>query len=781
MSERNQPESRLPTDPSTEKETVRSEKMQASEKQGIPGGEKRLASRRTFVKLSLVGSVGAAAVACGPASDKAIPLLLPEEQLPPGVAFWSRGVCRMCGGGCGTLVKRMDALVPVRRAGQDFQQHRLVAKKIEGNPDHPINRGALCARGQAGLEATYHHERLQHPLALTGARGSGDYRALSWSEAVASLAAKLGSSGGKVAWVGRPLRGTEASVVGAWLGHVGATRYDYDAFHSPLAENSPDALLPELIGDADFVLSFGNFLELWPNQVAAMRAFARFRKSRRHGTIVHIEPRLSLTGTSADAWLAVAPGTEGVLARALAAALRTAPPPSSDTDSQLSAQPAPHPAIVEAARDCNIESDELQRVLAELEQAERVVVLGGKNLYAYGNGESNALALADLREALGSRHVALPAPAPARYSPAGRPFGPPFGPPPNVLIVHEVNPLFSAPPAWHVDAWLRSIPFIVALNTFADETALQANLVLPLSTTLESWTDDETNTADGRVVYSLNEPAMTPLHDTRSIVELALMASKAGGVTTPPLDAASAEDAVKATWDQIQLRLAPGAAFKDFWAAAVARGGYWTSTTERRNEHLAARTTAPGEAPHRAPASHEPSPAHAGGASTGVAAAAAFAGDESDYPFFLRFYESPVFGDGRWAHLTWLQELPDPTTSAMWSNWVELHPVTAERMGLRTGDGVWVESPAGRIELPVFVYPGIRPDTVAIPSGQGHSSALVGVSNVGSNPYSLLVASADTAAVAWEGTRVRLSPSGSRPRLALFGRSLQHEKRSHSG
>src|SRR5262249_37455956 len=65
------------------------------------------------------------------------------------------------------------------------------ANKIEGNPLHPVNRGALCARGQAGLQVHYNPDRLRGPKMRAGDRGSGELADISWDEAVKTLADKL--------------------------------------------------------------------------------------------------------------------------------------------------------------------------------------------------------------------------------------------------------------------------------------------------------------------------------------------------------------------------------------------------------------------------------------------------------------------------------------------------------------------------------------------------------------------------------------------------------------
>src|SRR5687767_10387930 len=78
-----------------------------------------------------------------------------------------KAVCRMCHGGCGTIVKRSGG--------------RIVS--VVGDPDHPINRGKLCSKaGQPSIDLLYHPDRLDYPLIRTGERGAGQWRKASWDE-----------------------------------------------------------------------------------------------------------------------------------------------------------------------------------------------------------------------------------------------------------------------------------------------------------------------------------------------------------------------------------------------------------------------------------------------------------------------------------------------------------------------------------------------------------------------------------------------------------------------
>jgi len=86
-----------------------------------------------------------------------------------------KSVCRACHGGCGVLLHVEDG--------------RLT--KVAGDPDSPLNRGRLCPIGTRTLDLVYHPDRLKHPLRRTGPRGGGQWRRISWDEALDEIAARL--------------------------------------------------------------------------------------------------------------------------------------------------------------------------------------------------------------------------------------------------------------------------------------------------------------------------------------------------------------------------------------------------------------------------------------------------------------------------------------------------------------------------------------------------------------------------------------------------------------
>jgi len=155
-----------------------------------------------------------------------------------------------------------------------------------------------------------------------------------------------------------------------------------------------------------------------------------------------------------------------------------------------------------------------------------------------------------------------------------------------------------------------------------------------------------------------------------------------------------------------------------------------------------------------------------------------FEGDQSDYPLHLYPFLNIGLSDGRGANQPWLQELPDPMTTARWETWVEVNPETAHKLGVEDNDVVNVVSPYGQIVALVVVFPGIRPDVVAVPVGQGHTDYGRFARERGGNPLGLLGPAVDpqTGAFAWGATRVRLEPVGRKQTLARL-ESLDGEGR----
>src|SRR5687768_17339671 len=288
--------------------------------------------RRSFIKLTAVTGTSAALASCGHPENELI-RFVPDEDIVPGTATWKPGVCTLCAAGCGLTVRVMDADMDVVRDGQAGVKKIYAAKKLEGAPMHPVNQGGLCARGQAGIQVTYHPDRITQPLKRTGNRGAGTYEAIAWDDAIAELVTKLdaleaaGNQKALAVLSGRG-RSHRLAVVDEFLARFGAPRVARHELFSDDVLRRANALsfgreqLPTFdLARANYVLSFGaDFLGTWNSPVAQNVGYGLMRQGRPgvRGAFAQVESRMSQTGANADEWVPVKPGTEGVLALGIA-------------------------------------------------------------------------------------------------------------------------------------------------------------------------------------------------------------------------------------------------------------------------------------------------------------------------------------------------------------------------------------------------------------------------------------------------------------------------------
>jgi anaerobic selenocysteine-containing dehydrogenase len=244
------------------------------------------------------------------------------------------------------------------------------------------------------------------------------------------------------------------------------------------------------------------------------------------------------------------------------------------------------------------------------------------------------------------------------------------------------------------------------------------------------------------------QPVVTPLYDTRQFPELLMaVAHGLGGRMAAAFPYQSYPEMLKGFMKK-HVGPAGGKDFEAVWVELLRQGGLFT--TGRKS--VKGYRWVPGAA---LPDPEEPR----------------FAGDGKQFPLHLQVYPSTAFYDGRGAPFPWLQQLPDPMTSVVWGSWVEINPKTAAELGIVFGDLVEITSPQGSLRLPAVIYPGIRPDMVAIPMGQGHRDAGRYARGRGANPLVLvaLVSNGKEVQPAWNATRVRVTRISEKGELVTAG------------
>ena len=748
--------------------------------------------RRDFLRLGAMGGAAFAVGGCGKAGTQLI-RFVPEETLVPGVAVWRPSICAQCPAGCGLQVRVMEGDAEVVRGGQFGVIKMGLAKKLEGNPDHPVNHGKLCAWGQAGLQVTYNPDRIKHPLKRVGQRGSGEFAQVSWDEAIQELLAHLNplvseKNSPSLAFLTRPLRGQRHELIGRFLSGFDAAQHaTFELFDDSVLRKACYLSfgynqLPTFDLDrSNYLISFGaDFLGTWNSPVAQGFAYGAMRQGRpgARGKFVQVEPRMSQTGANSDEWIPARPGSEGELALGLAHVIlsehlgtaEAAGTAGARIDGWHDGLPDYSPEAV--AWKTGIAPDVITRLAREMAtHAPAVAMVGGAPL-AQTNGLFIALAVNALNGLLGS--VMKPGglqftpqtplsttesrtKAPAAQETASvrtlaqqilsrqpRPVG--------TLLLYETNPAFAAPPEWHVKEALNEIPFITSFGAFIDETSSFADLILPDHSSLESWIDHVPESGTTEATVSVAPPAMLPLHDTRAMPDVLLdLAHRLGGRAGEVLPWKNYGEMLQATL--APLRRLPGsisaANDDEFWKKVKERGGWWSA-----NGSAAPAPTA------KIPPRSFPSVKNE---------EAQFDGPTEDFPFHFLPYASQQFFDGALANLPWMQEMPDVLTTGMWSSWVEINPQAAGRLGIEQGDLLEVASQHGKLRAPALLSPGISPDVIAMPVGQGHEEYGRYASGRGTNPLRIIAPAVEpsTSSWAWAGTRVSVTRVG-KGELILF-------------
>ena len=748
--------------------------------------------RRDFLKISAAGGAVAALEGCGN-PDHHLIRFIPEEDLVPGIATWKPSICTQCPAGCGLLVRVMQGDAEVVRKGQLGILKMGLAKKLEGNSAHPINQGKLCPRGQAGLQVTYHPDRIKGPMVRSGARGSGQFKEISWDDAMKQLVGQLsalrnGKHENGLAFVTSPLRGQRKTIVDSFAaGFKSPPPLEFGFLDNGVAREANFrsfgvASLPTVdLGQSNYVISFGaDFLGTWNSPVAQAIGYGRMRNGRQglRGKLVQVEPRLSQTGASADEWIPSPGGTEGILALSLASViLQEKLRPSAAAGRAGEAIPGWSQGLVDYApakveKQVGVRADTIARIAREAAANAPAVALIGDAAAAQSNGLFNALAVNALNALLGSvgksggilfnsGETARPAkpsaagsgnaPENSLLSLVNRIHSTPDAV--KVLLLYGANPVFATPAACGVRDAFEKIPFIASFGSFIDETSALADLILPDHSPLESWLDDAPASGSTRTVVSVAEPAMHPIHETRAMPDVLLeVAHQLGGDFDKALPWKTYEEAIEAQFAALYKEKGAKSAkdADEFWKKAREQGGWWS----------AEETVTPIGA------------GKAGGAPVKITAAA-FDGDTNEFPFHFLPFASQLFYDGSLAHLPWMQEAPDPLSTVMWGTWVEINPKTAEKLAIRQGDLLEVASQHGKLRAPALVTPGIAPDVVAMPIGQGHENFTRYATGRGANPISILAPMqvAETSSLAWAATRVKISAVG-HGKLVLFGGSL---------
>jgi len=629
--------------------------------------------RRNFLKLIGVGAGATAAAGCSDLPEKLIPYVIQPEEITPGIPVFYASTCQECSVGCGLHVRT--------REGRPI--------KLEGNPDHPINRGSLCARGQASIDRTYHPGRYGSPMQ----RGSdGSLTPVTWEEATNTLAQKLSAAGSKAQLLGSPTGPTLGNLISEFATAIGAGgNVQWEPFEQEALREATRIVFGvaqqptfQLTG-SDYIIDFGSdFLEQGPTPRYA-REFTESRDIAAHpdggAHLVSVGPRLSQTIDNADEWLPAKPGSEGILALGIANAALSH---SGGSPGELGSLLAGFGAESVATK-TGVSAEVIRRIGRSAAAAKSPVALPpGVGLTSRRATATNAAVLI-LNQVIGAigRNVQIAPLSDASDEANGfrdvvKLIAAMKAGDVSVLLIHGGNPVHSLPADAGFGDAIEKVAFVVSFASMPNETSEKADLILPDNTPLESWGDS----APVEGIRSIVQPTLRPLYDTQSLGDTLLQTARAmGGDVASRLPEGSFRTILESAWSGVD------------WRRALALGGDFANapvTNVALSPEVAKLEVV------------EPELEGTG-----------------EYTLFAP--PSPLLGDGSSADLPWLQETPDPVTSLCWQSWAEISRTTAEKLGVDIGDVLAVTTPYGSLEVPAFPRGGIRDDVIAIAIGQGHT------------------------------------------------------------
>lgn len=290
------------------------------------------------------------------------------------------------------------------------------------------------------------------------------------------------------------------------------------------------------------------------------------------------------------------------------------------------------------------------------------------------------------------------------------------------------NPVLNAPADFDFSKFLPNVPNRIHLGNYFDETSRECSWHVPRAHFLEAWGD--TLAQDG--TYSVMQPMIEPLHGGKSMMDLLMLALD--------VDPAKVVDEIRSVCKQ----WIGEADFDKRWRELLHDGCVAVGMNFEK-EKKDPEVQIDEDALNRFPAV-------AGTTESGF----------ENGKLEITFRPSPAVYDGRFANLSWLQEMPDPITRITWDNVALFSPATAEKLGVKHEEVVRLKFKGREIEIPAYILPGQADGSVAVTLGYGRTAAgkvggsvRDGIAPVGVNTYKLRTSDA-----MWFGTGLTVEPTG---------------------
>ncbi len=498
--------------------------------------------------------------------------LLENAKNGPGIITWKATVCGMCPAGCSLKFKLIDGL-PVY---------------VKGNRIFPVNNGGVCPLAHGSLERLFHSERLSRPLVKKGIKGNAKFEKISWDDVFTQIGIKLknlrkNKMPERMAFLGNNESSLEAEFISMFMKSFGSSNYFRFNFLSQsnlpfeiaYGMNQPPAY--DVI-NAKTILTLGaNILETGNSPIYYTKLFSSLRSAAKGSAyFIHVNPRKDVTGTFANLFVAIKPGTFGALALGLAYVLIREELIDRNFVNKFTfgfetwkdANGKEHEGFKnlilknyypeKVSKITNIPPEKILELGRYIGNNQPSIVIGGEYVDNDVNGFYSQWAIQSLNALLGNigkeGGVVFPQSMPSKIFDScsfdsitkecyknnlvknefnsksifnefsieqftenvlsGKPY------PLEVLFIYRGDPLFQASNKNALREALKKIPLVIYLGSFINETALYSDLILPLPTYMEEWNVVE-NLPNVKFPHiGIRQPVVEPFNNLKSAPDL---------------------------------------------------------------------------------------------------------------------------------------------------------------------------------------------------------------------------------------------------------------------
>jgi len=653
-------------------------------------------SRRKFIGL-LSASTAIAATACSDYHDQKeiVPYTNRPEGVLPGKPNFYASTCNGCGEACGILIKT--------REGRPI--------KVDGNDEHPINKGKICATGQSSIYNLFDPTRLQNPIKWK--------EEIDWSSVDSDIIKRLDSisdSGKKIVILTNPINSpTEQKVLDEFKQRFPSTDIQtFDLFNNSNRKlgwykSYGNADVPSIKWDeASIILSLeGDFLGKEGNFIENTRLFSSkrdFTNVDNFNRLYVVEAGLSLTGSNSDYRLRLKPEAQYDFVMALLNEVINKKGASQIVvDSGVKSKLSKY-SLDEIASRNGLDSIKLNYLVEDLiaNKGKSIIyagdvlpsdvhiavnllneVLGNSELYNFETAYvdyGKQLDLKQIEEVIASMNSGEVA----------------------AVIHYDVNPVFHFPKSLQYEEALGNVNFVVSLVGEMNESTSKDTYSLPINHSFESWGDAHVR----RNVYSLRQPVIAPIYNTRQ--KEAILLTWILGSPKVYNESLYHVYLMENCRESIHSKKKLAVDFNSFWNAAL-HDGFIMVDDKSANKKPFNITSVEVK------------------------------GSPKDHNGFSVLLAKDYFiGDGRFANNGWLQEIPHPISKVSWDNYAAIAPATANEKRLENGDMIKVTVGDNSVELPVMLQPGVAANTIVIELGYGRTVISDVGKDVGHNANSLL-------------------------------------------